>query len=559
MLRQLTIRNFAIVDSLSLDFNTGMTVLSGETGAGKSILLDALNLCLGDRADSGIVRHGEERAEVSAEFDIRDLPSVQQWLQEQELDSEGECLIRRTINKDGRSRAYINATACPAVLLKALGEQLVDLHGQHAHQSMLKKAQQRELLDAYAGHDKPVNKTRTAYQQWNRLQQEQQQLQQAARDREDRVELLRFQVQELDELDLQENEYSELEQEHQRLAHSRQLQEGVQGSLHQLYEADEQSVLSALEKLLASTQELQTLDPALGAACELLDSGTVQLREAAHELRDYLENLDQDPQRFEEAEQRLGAIHDLARKHRIAPKELPEHHRTLADELAELEQSGARLDDLEQAIAQALEQYQASAKVLSAGRLKAAKKLAKAVTANMQTLGMAGGVFEIKLNPHEAEPTAHGDEAVEFLVSANQGQPPQPLNKVASGGELSRISLAIQVITAGQGSVPTLIFDEVDVGIGGGTAEIVGQQLRSLGNQRQVLCVTHQPQVAAQGHNHMFISKNTKNKQTTTRVVSIQAEERVQEIARMSGGQTITEQTILHAREMIERAAQEAG
>ncbi len=560
MLRHLAIRNFAIVEQLELEFAPGMSVLTGETGAGKSILLDALGLVLGDRADSGAVRAGSERAEISATFAIGALNEVRAWLQERELDMGDECILRRTISADGGSRGYINGQPAPVQALRELGEQLVDIHGQHAHQSLLKRDAQRQLLDAYAGHAELLTEVEKAYADWRERQQEFERLSRARDDRDARLELLRYQVSELAALDLQEGELAQLEEEHTRLANGSRLQEGAQRALDLLYEGEEMAIVHLLGRSLTELQELQAIDPALGSTVELLEGAVIQAKEAAGELRHYLGDAELDPERVNWVEQRLAAIQDLARKHRCDGSELPALLQRLQDELTELEEAGTRLDGLESAIAAARKHYAAVAERLSAGRRKAATALADEVGANMAQLGMKGGRFEIVPEALESsDPAPHGMERIEFLVSANPGQPARPLAKVASGGELSRISLAIQVITAGQGSIPTLIFDEVDVGVGGGVAEMVGRQLHALGTRRQVFCVTHQPQVAAQGHQHYQVSKQSKGNTTRTSVELLGEDERVAEVARMLGGMTITDQTLSHAREMIELARQESG
>lgn len=559
MLTRLHIRNFALVEYLELEFAPGMTVLTGETGAGKSILLDALGLVLGDRADSGTVRAGCDRAEISATFDIRGLQAVRAWLEERELNLDDECILRRTVSADGGSRGYINGQPAPVQSLRDLGEQLVDIHGQHAHQSLLKRDLQRQLLDGYAGHDALVEQVGAAYRRWRDLQQELERLSRAAGERDSRLELLRYQVGELEALGLTGDELTALEEEHGRLANASRLQEGVQRALDLLYEGDEMAVVSLLGRTLSELRELQTIDGQLTGACELLDSAAIQAREAAGELRHYLDRADLDPERLDWVEQRLAAIQELARKHRCTGAELPALLERLQQELAGLEQAGQRLDGLEAEIKRCRDAYLKQAKELSAGRRKAAQTLAAQVSANMAELGMKGGKFEVALETVDGdEPAPHGLERVELLVSANPGQPPKPLAKVASGGELSRISLAIQVISAGKGSIPTLIFDEVDVGVGGGVAEMVGRQLHTLGGERQVLCVTHQPQVAAQGHQHLQVSKQSQGDATRSAVKLLDAEARVEEIARMLGGMTITGQTLSHAREMLALAQGQA-
>ncbi len=551
MLTHLQIRNFALVETLELSLRQGMSVLSGETGAGKSILLDALGLTLGDRADSAVVRHGSQRAEIAATFATDTLPAVTAWLQEHELDMDGECILRRTVSADGRSRAFINGQPAPLQLLRELGEQLVDIHGQHAHQSLLKREVQRQLLDDYAGHAPLLKQVTDQFRQWQQLQQEFEALQRLAGESDSRLELLRYQVEELDALQLQENELTELDEEHSKLANVSRLQEGAQRAAARLYEDDESAMVTQLDRMLRELQELQTIDGALAPTSELLEGAAIQAREAAGELRHYLDSLESDPERLNTVEQRLGAIHELARKHRVEPEQLPQLQEQLQQELTELESAGSRLAGLQGEIDATLTGYRKAAEKLSSGREKAAKKLAELIATNMQELGMGGGRFGINLTPLDAIATAHGQESVEFQVSANAGQPLRPLSKVASGGELSRISLAIQVITAGKVGIPTLIFDEVDVGVGGGVAEMVGRQLRTLGADRQVLCVTHQPQVAAQGHHHFRISKSSDKAGTRTAVEIIEGEQRVAEVARMSGGIDISEQTLSHAREML--------
>ncbi|HEY0635481.1 MAG TPA: DNA repair protein RecN, partial [Gammaproteobacteria bacterium] len=485
MLRHLHIRNFALVESLELEFAPGMSVLSGETGAGKSILLDALGLTLGDRAESSVVRHGTERADISATFDLRDLPAVHGWLKEHELDSEEECILRRTVNADGGSRAFVNGQPVPLTSLRELGEQLVDIHGQHAHQSLLKRDLQRQLLDDYAGLSAEVQTLGGHYRQWRALHDELERLRQAQQEREARLELVRYQVDELEKLGLTADEMAELDGEHGRLANATRLVDGSQQIAALLQEDEENSAIRLLERGLAQLQELQGYDTRLTAASELLEGAIIQAKEGASELRHYVDTIEIDPQRLMEVEQRLGAIHDLSRKHRVDSSELPNLLLSLHEELLGLEASENRFGTLEGEIAALRKHYEKEADAISAKRNEAARQLSQRVTANMQELGMGGGVFEIVVEQGEREPAPHGWDRIELMVTANPGQPLRPLAKVASGGELSRISLAIQVIAAGSGGIPTLIFDEVDVGVGGGTAEIVGRQLRRLGSERQ--------------------------------------------------------------------------
>ncbi|NOX92613.1 MAG: DNA repair protein RecN [Gammaproteobacteria bacterium] len=565
MLQHIHIHHFAIVDKLALDFQNGMTVLTGETGAGKSILLDALGLALGDRAESGTIRANAERAEVSAEFDINTLPAVLAWLNEHELDDDGHCLIRRTVSKDGRSRGYINGRPVSMHSLRELGEQLVDIHGQHAHQSLLKRGVQRQTLDAFASsHDKKYTKlldnTSQCFRQWQKFTTELTQLQASREQRDDRLELLQYQVEELRVLNLATDELAELESEHTRLANLNQLREGGESILAGLSNEQSGSIIDGLDHLGAELNQLQATDPALTNASETLQGAAIQAREAASELRDYLDGLSLDPERLQTVDERLALIHELARKHHLPPAELPSLLEQQENELTSLQNASIQLDEVASAVATAEKNYHISAKKLGSARRHAAKKLGKAVTDNMHQLGMPHGVFDITLDPLETF-TANGLERVEFYVTTNPGQPVQPLGKVASGGELARISLAIQVIAAGSGKIPTLIFDEVDVGIGGGIAEVVGRLLRNLSEHRQVLCVTHQPQVASLAHQHLQVSKqarqvNKQKQETVADVSPISEQARVNEIARMLGGLEITEQTLSHAREMIERGQQ---
>jgi DNA repair protein RecN (Recombination protein N) len=563
MLRHIHIRHFAIVDELTLDLHPGMTVLTGETGAGKSILLDALGLALGDRAESGTIRASAERAEVSADFDISELTTVQAWLQEQELDDDQQCLIRRTVSKDGRSKGYINGRPVPMHSLRELGEQLVDIHGQHAHQSLLRREVQRQALDGYASnlakqgssHRKLLTETAQCFQQWQRLNTQLAHLQASREQRDDRLELLQYQVEELRALDLGADELTALDSEHARLANLNQLRQGGEAVLAGLSGDDSGAISDGLDHLSAQLGQLLSMDPALSNAHEMLQGAAIQAREAASDLRDYVEGLSLDPERLQTVDERLGLIHELARKHHLPAAELPALLEQLESELAALESSSVQLDEVAAAVARVEQDYRASAAKLSSSRQRAAKKLAQAVTDNMHQLGMPHGQFEIALEPQETL-AASGLERVEFRVTTNPGQPAQPLAKVASGGELARISLAIQVIAAGSGAIPTLIFDEVDVGIGGGIAEVVGRLLRNLSEQRQVLCVTHQPQVASLAHHHLQVSKQADKRETVTDVAPISEQARVDEIARMLGGLEITEQTLSHAREMIERGQQ---
>ena len=553
MLNHIRIRNFAIIDHLDLEFRNGLTALTGETGAGKSILLGALGLLLGDRADSDSVRNGASKAEISAEFDISNLQNVQQWLTEKELEADHDCLLRRRLSSDGRSRAFINGSPVPLQDMRELGEMLVDIHGQHEHQSLMKPQTQRQLLDDYASHKTGLEKLATIYKQWKQTSTEYKQLRDASNDRNDRIDLLRYQVRELDDLSLTEGEYAILNEEHVRLANADKLVETCQSALQALYESDDSNIYSQLAQQASEIENISETDHKLSPANDLLNEAMVQIEESASLLRDYLSEMDSDPERFNELDQRMNSILDLARKHRVPPEKLHEIHEQLTKELNNLDHADENLSTLEKEAEQLKNSYLEQASHLSQSRQKAAKTLNQKISDAMQTLGMSGGRFEININTDAAKPfTAYGLDNIEFTVSANQGQPCKPLAKVASGGELARISLAIQMITATQGRIPTLIFDEVDSGVGGGIAEIVGQHLRKLGESRQAFCVTHLPQVASQAHHHMQVSKHSENGNTTTRINELDSKQRIEEVSRMLGGINITKQTIAHAKEMLD-------
>ncbi len=550
MLRTLSIRDFVIVDSLELDFRSGFTVLTGETGAGKSILVDALALTLGERGDAAVVRAGCERADISAEFDIQPLPELAQWLHAAELDGDpGLVLLRRVVDKNGRSRAFINGRPATQSQLREAGEWLVDIHGQHAHQSLLKPDAQRTLLDAHAGLAALAAQLAAAYRQWQKLAQARTEYETHAAQRNAEREQLQWQAHELEQLALQPDEWDAVQAEHSRLAHAAGLIEGVQALLETLSEADA-ACLPRLSSAGARLEALLGYDARLREALELIRSGETQVREAVYALRHYADRVELDPQRLAAVEARMEAIHGSARKFRLAPKELPEHLRGLQTRLAELE-IASNLEALVKQEQQARTSYFDLAARLSAGRKKAAAKLGKEVTQAMQGLAMAGGKFEVALDPSPIEGSVHGAERVEFLVAANPGVETRALARVASGGELSRISLAVQVITSKAALVATLIFDEVDAGIGGGVAEIVGRQLKTLGRERQVLCVTHLPQVAAQADQQWSVSKFGVEGRVKTMVSVLDQKARIEEVARMLGGTEITATTRKHAAEML--------
>ncbi len=553
MLAVLAIRDFAIVDRLDLEFEGGFTALTGETGAGKSILVDALALALGERADAGVVRAGAERAEVTAEFAIERLPEVQQWLAEAALDGDpGRLLLRRVVERGGRSRAFVNGSAATVQQLAEVSERLLDIHGQHAHQSLTKPAAQRELLDAHAGLGTLAREVAAAYRDWQRLARARLDQEANAAARAAERDGLAWQVDELARLALEPGEWEAVQAEQTRLAHAASLIDGARGALEALAESDG-AAAGALGAAAGKLRALKAYDGALSDPLELLEGAAAQLDEAVHALRRYADRVELDPARLAEVERRVDAIHSTARKFRVSPDTLIELAERLAARLAELEVA-SDVDALRAQEDAARRNYGALAGRLSAARRDAAAKLARQATAAMKELAMAGGRMEIALRPVEGG-SAGGDETVELLVAANPGTPPQPLAKVASGGELARIGLAVQVITAKRAAVPTLIFDEVDAGIGGAVAEVVGRKLRTLGAERQVLCVTHLPQVAAQAARQWSVAKMTVSGVTRSRVVPLDDRARVEEIARMLGGVEITATTRRHAAEMLGAAA----
>lgn len=554
MLIHLQIRDLAIVSSLELDLQAGLTALTGETGAGKSILIDALGLALGERADHTMIRSGSERAEVTALFQLTPGSAALAWLREEEFDDGTECILRRSLSREGRSRATINGRVVPLQQLQSLGNLLVEIHGQHAHQSLLKGSHQRHLLDGYGGLLPLARETAAGFKAWRASHKRLEQLTASAAERLSRLDLLRYQQQELSALGVRAEELEQNEQEHRRLSHLDQLRGQCAEIVDGLDEADP-SLRSLLARYAERLESLLPLDQALSEPKEMLDGALIQIDECLTQLRGYLSDLELDPEGLRRLEERLGTIHDTARKYRVAPAQLPEKLAEVELELERLEHADVELAGLQQQADQERQAYLDLAGRLSRKRNTAAARLGKEITQAMQELGMTGGRFSVllaKLAPEQAG--ANGLEQVEFQVSTNPGMPPLPLSRVASGGELSRISLAIQVATLRCGEVPTLVFDEVDVGIGGGVAEIVGQMLRTLGASRQILCVTHLPQVAAQAMHHLQVQKHAGRHETRTDITPLQEAERIQEIARMLGGVKITEQTLAHAREMVDLA-----
>lgn len=547
MLIRLSLRHFVIVKSLDLDIESGFTVLTGETGAGKSILLDAIGLLLGERADASLVAQGADKTDISAEFDLSD--EVCTWLKQQELNADDMdiVLIRRTIDTQGKSRAFINGVAVTLTQLRELGERLVHIHGQHAHQLLLKPASQRDLLDNHAQLGEQRAAVREAYQHWQSAQKLRMQAEQDVAHVGERIDALQWQLDGLNTLAPQVDEWETLAAEHSRLAHATTLIQGSSAAAHALIE-DDRALTDQVREQMNAVTSLARLDERLNEVVELLDSALIQLQEAGHSLNHYTQRADLDESRWDEIDRRMSAWHEQTRKLHVEPEQLHAHWQELQSQLAQL-QHGMDLDALKLAEQKAYGVFEQNALKLRQARQKAAKQLAKVVTASMQTLNMTGGQFDIAIT--DASPSAQGMDAIEFQVAGHAGVPLQALHKVASGGELARISLALSVITSAANPVPTLIFDEVDSGIGGAVAEVVGRLLAQIGQNRQVLCVTHLPQVAAQGAHHWRVSKTTSNGVTHSTIDVLDEVQRIDEIARMLGGVTITMATREHAQEML--------
>jgi DNA repair protein RecN (Recombination protein N) len=554
MLTHLQIRDFAIIDLIELEVRAGLTVLTGETGAGKSIVVDALSLLAGGKGGAEVVRAGAERAELSATFDISESPkALREVLTEQSVEAEDELTVRRVVSADGRSRGYLNGVSVPLQLLRDVGALIVDIHGQHEFQSLTRASAQRELLDDFGKNIELADAVRESYKTWVGYVHRTAELEGKARDRDSRIELLRFQVGELKALGLQEGEVAQLTEERTRHSNRGRLAEAAQAAVGLLYDADEGNAHATASRALAGIKTLSSVDPRLAKVVPMVDEATIQIREAARELSRYLETLDIDPARQEEVERRLAAIEELGRKHRIPGSELAGRAAALEKELAELDSADNDINALKKQQAEALEIYRRLATQLSASRQTAARALSKDITARMQTLGMAGGRFLIDITQPTGEPAAQGFDAVEFRVTANPGQPLRPLAKVASGGELARLSLAVQVACSAK-DARCMVFDEVDSGIGGAVAEIVGRELKALGFSGQAICVTHLPQVASQGHHHLRVAKLTDGKTTRTTISELTMDERAEELARMLGGLEVTGKAREHAREMLHLA-----
>ncbi|MBD1555901.1 DNA repair protein RecN [Vibrio sp. S9_S30] len=551
MLAHLSVNNFAIVKSLQLELAKGMTTITGETGAGKSIAIDALGLCLGDRAEASSVRQGEEKTDISASFLLDNNINATRWLEDNDLMDGCECILRRVITKEGRSRAFINGSPVPASQLKALGQLLINIHGQHAHHQLMKNDYQLSMLDQYAGHVNLLNKTKSYYQTWRQSDNHLKQLMQNSQENLAQKQLLEYQIKELNDLAIGEEEFAELEQEHKRLANSGELASTCQQAIELIYEGEDVNALGILQTVSHSLLQLAELDSKLSSLPDMISEAMIQLEEANSELRHYLDGIDVDPARMIYVEERFSKVMSMARKHHVMPSELYQHHQDLLKQIEALDCSDEKMDALAAEVKEKRLTFLATAEKLNKSRQRYAKELNKLISQSMNELSMEKAKFCIDVVRDENNASPLGIDQVTFLVSTNPGQPMQPIAKVASGGELSRISLAIQVITAQKVDTPSLIFDEVDVGISGPTAAVVGKMLRKLGESTQVLCVTHLPQVAGCGHQQLFVAKSTKGGKTETQMHCLDQDQRVAELARLLGGSQITDSTLANAKELL--------
>lgn len=552
MLTSLYLNNFVIVSRAELPLQTGMTAITGETGAGKSILIDALNLVLGGRTGNDVIKHGEAETEIIASFDLTNAESANSWLTDNTMQSDGYCILRRLIRREGNSRGYINGRPVTMQQLRELGDELVDIHGQHEHQSLLRSDAQRQILDEHAKHSQNLQGLARLYDELQDSRQHLQRLLALDEDGLSRLDLIRYQISELDALGLSQDDIHALEVEHRRLANASDLLQGINTALNTLSEDERYAIDRLLGDCHANVQQLEDHDSSLSELSQLITSASIQIEEAVTYMRQYLDRLEISPERLIEVDRQIASLHDLARKHRVSVHDLPAQHEKLKSELNDLESGEERIAQLQEEIEVLTRKSMAAAKKISRQRTTAAQALSADVTARMQELGMQGGSFNISVSCGD-QLMRHGLDKIEFMVAGNPGQELMPLKRVASGGELSRIALALQVSATESTSIPTLVFDEIDVGIGGGVAEIVGRQLHRLGSGRQVLCITHLAQVAAYANQQLRISKTGDPVETTIEVLG--SDGRVEEIARMMGGVEITEQTRAHAREMLEQIA----
>jgi DNA repair protein RecN (Recombination protein N) len=555
MLTQIHITHLVTIKELHLDLLNGTTVITGETGAGKSILIDAILLALGGRVTGNMIQPGQEKADISICFDVSKLQNARAWLKNYDLESENnECIIRRVITQDGRSRSYINHMPSTLQPLRDLSELLINIHGQHEHQTLLKPEKQREILDRYAGHFDLVDKVHHLAEEWQQLNHQILSLRTLTEERKNQEAFLKFQLTELEELQLHPDEFQELDLEHKQLAHADELLQHINHALNYLTENEEFNALHSLNQALQALEMVERIHPKIKTWAESLKIALIHISDVDEELRRYIDSVELDPARLQNVEQRIRLLFDLARKHKVAPHELFLLQQKLSAEYSELETSEERLSELMTKLQTIEKNYFATADKLSQNREKFARKLETEITKIIHTLSLPHGKFYIHFEKEPADKISlHGSEKILFQIKTNSDQTYQPLNKVVSGGELSRIGLAIHMATAAQHTIPTLIFDEVDVGIGGGTAEVVGRLLRELGETHQVLCVTHQPQVAALGHHHMAVLKIQNQTTTVTHINMLSEKEKIKELARMLGGVEITQKTLAHAKEMREK------
>ena len=552
MLTQLTVNDFAIVDSLDIEFGSGMTTITGETGAGKSIAIDAISLCLGARGEASMVRPGGKRADICTTFSVENNKPALKYLRQHELDNEDACILRRVISNEGRSKGYINGKPVPISQLKEVGVFLLNIHGQHAHQGLLDGALQLTLLDQYANHHKLSAQVALSHQNYSQINQELKQLKVAQQQATAKLQLLQYQVEELDAFALDDGEFEKIELEHQRLSNSESIQLGCHRLLNQLTDDDSFNIESALNSALQTLDEIIEQDSSIESLTDMLQGALIQVQESANELSHYNDAIEQNPERLAQLDERLSKALQLARKHQVAPNELPALHQKIQSELQAITHDDERIVVLEVKLNEVASEYYQHAQILFQSRQKYAQKLEKLVTKSMTRLGMVHGKFAIDIEHNEqASINKQGLDSVTFLVTTNPGQPLEALSKVVSGGELSRISLAISVITANKVSTPTLIFDEVDVGISGPTAATVGEMLRELGQSTQIACVTHLPQVAGCGHQQMRVVKQTDGQSTQTTMIALAQEERVVELARLLGGNKISDNTLANAQELL--------
>lgn len=555
MLNQIHIRDLATIEELHLNLADGCTMITGETGAGKSIFIEAIELTLGGRASPNMIRQGKDKAEISLSFDITHFPRVIECLKSLDLYQDGsECIIRRVITSDGRSRSYVNGSPSTLQFVKELGELLFHLHGQHEQQVLLKADNQRDMLDRFADHLPLAAKIRHCAETWRELGQQIQRLREKTLERADRSEYLRFQLDELQAAKLQPGEWVNLEAEHHRLTHAEELMRNIQQAVQQIAEDEDQNLLSQMHDARKTLEAVRAVEPRAEEWLAMLNSALIQVSELNSDLQNYLEHTELDPEKLRMIEERFSQIFNLARKHKIAPQELCDFRERLATELKSLDSSDEDMQRLETEQKRIEQEYAELAAALSAGRKKAAARLEKEITGTIRSLSLPHGEFRIDLENETHALAAHGREKIHFLIKTNPDQNLQPLAKVISGGELSRLSLAAHLALAHRTSIPTLVFDEVDTGLSGATAEKIGRLLRKLGESYQVFCVTHQPQVAACGHHHLLVEKYFVEKSTHTRLRLLDVDHKTREIARMLGGEKITQKTLEHAQEILQQA-----